>query len=179
MAPEPIDLKSAKRTRQRTTRPRPPAGESAPRNVRDVAEEAAPEPKVRSKRDRDLIAALAQFYGMVGIGLTAAGQGINNPGLAVAGVNVASRGEVTAEAWVDLAENNPAIRKALEGFLAGSAWATVIGGHVMMAAPVALSLRTDTPPAVATLAWNACLTDEAKAAAALFGFGQAEEAPAA
>lgn len=164
MPVEPIDLDA-----KRKIRPRPPTGEAPPRNVRDAAQDAAPDEPKRSPKDRKLAANLAQFYGLIGVGLSGVGQATNNMALAVAGVNIAARGEATAETWLDVAERSIAVRRALEGFTEGSAWAGLIGAHAVMVAPILASVRQDVPPPVAGMIWNGCLTEEAKLAAVAFG----------
>lgn len=164
--PEPIDLKT-----------KPPKGESAPKvkprdagaGPRDAAEAAGPDPKRRTPTDRKLAASLAQFYAMIGVGIAGVGQASHNIELAAAGVNVASRAEESADAWMDLADTSPRVRKMLEGFATGGSWAGVVASTVTIVAPIAVAIRRDNiPEQMSGMILSTCLSDEAKAAHAMF-----------
>jgi hypothetical protein len=174
MPPEPISVKPK-------AKPRPPRGEAKPSakappaGPSDAARDATPEPKRRSPADRKLSENLSKFYGLLGVGMAGIGNATGNVGLVASGVNVASKAEDAAEAWMAMADNSPAVRKALEGFATGSTFAGVIGIHVAMLAPAVVTLRDDTPQGVQALVYEACLSDEAKAAAQMFGAAQAAQ----
>jgi hypothetical protein len=86
--------------------------------------------------DRKLHASLIRFYGMVGVGITGAGMARGDVGLATVGVNITSQAEGTADAWIELSQQNPRVRKVLQGFVQGSAAANLIGAHVGMVVPL-------------------------------------------
>lgn len=173
MPPEPISVKPKAKPRPARGETGPKAAKAPPTGPSDAARDATPEPKRRSPTDRKLAENLSQFYGLLGVGMAGIGNATGNVGLVASGVNVASKAEDAAESWLALADNSPGVRKALEGFAAGSTFAGVIGIHVAMIAPAVVTMRQDTPQDVQALVYEACLSDEAKAAARVFGAAQA------
>lgn len=161
----------------RTTQiPKPPRGESPPRANRpnpsgaggsgarggESSGAAAPTPSFKGN-DAKLHGALVQFYGTVGMGMHALATMRGDVGMVAASVNIVASAEDTANAWVELAQNNAQVRKMLEGFIQGSAVATLVGCHVTMIVPV-LSARKMVPPEVG----NMMLKPEAREAASQY-----------
>lgn len=118
---------------------------------------APPEPRM-TPDDKKLHASLTRFYAMVGMGVTSAGMARQDLGLATAGVNITSMAEETANSYLELAQQSPRMRKALQGFVQGSAAAALIGSHIAMAAPV-LAARGVVDPNIGAM----FLSDDAKA----------------
>lgn len=150
---------------------RPPRGESPPRAARtprsgagsgggsSSGAPAAPRPDFKGE-DRKLHAAVSRFYSTLGMGMAGFASMSGDVGLAASGVNITSQAEATADAWVELAQANPRVKQALQGFVQGSTMANLIGCHVAMVVPV-LATRGVIPGEVATM----FLSDEAKQAA--------------
>lgn len=116
-----------------------------------------PEPKM-SADDKKLHASLTRMYTMVGVAVTGMGMARSDIGLATAGVNITSMAEDTSSSWIELAQQNPKVRRALNGLVTGSAAANVIGSNVAMIAPI-LAARGAVPPPVGAM----FLSDDAKA----------------
>lgn len=136
---------------------------------------AAPPRKAPTGQDAKLHAALVQMYAGVGIGVQGiAMMGGGDVGLAVSGANILSMAESTADAWIELAQQNPKVRATLEGLVTGSAVATLVGCHASMVVPV-LASRGVVPGQVA----NMFLTDDAKTYAAHLAEQQRAAAAAA
>jgi hypothetical protein len=110
-----------------------------------------------SADDKKLHASLVRMYSMMGVGMTGFGQARGDIGLATAGVNVMSNASETADAWIELAQQNPRVRQALNGLVTGGAMANLIGSHVAIVAPI-LAARGAIPPGVGMM----FLSDEAK-----------------
>ena len=115
-----------------------------------------PTPKITGN-DAKLHASLVRFYGMAGMGLRTAGTMKGDLGLATAGVNIVATASDTADAWIELAQQNPRVRKVLEGFVQGSAAANLAGAHIAMVLPV-LAARGVVPPQMGAM----FLSDEAQ-----------------
>jgi hypothetical protein len=93
-------------------------------------------PRRRSSADRRILESLTGMYGMVGAGIAGVGQVQGNAGLLAAGINVTVQGETLAGQWLDLAEEVPAVRRALEGMLKGGAVSVVVMGNAGIALPI-------------------------------------------
>jgi hypothetical protein len=72
---------------------------------------------------------LVQFYGTIGLTVAAVGD-------RQCGIAVAANAEGCAEAWDELAKQNPAVKRVLETVLQTGAFAAVIGAHL----PIALAV---------------------------------------
>lgn len=115
----------------RRTAPKPP-----PRQRAKIGERDAEGDKVRSADDRKLQTELTGIY--QGIGVTVAGIGVakSDQGLAVTGATVTNNAEAAASAWLDYADQNPAVKKALKRFTEASAIGSLVAVHVAMIAPL-------------------------------------------
>lgn len=100
----------------------------------------ASRPRRRNRDDTLILESLTGMYGMVGAGVAGIGQIQGNAGLVAAGVNVTLQGETLAQQWLDLGEQVPAVRSALEGMLKGGAVSVVIMGNAGVAIPVLAAL---------------------------------------
>jgi hypothetical protein len=107
--------------------------------------------------DRKLHEALTRMYTSVGIGMQGVAMMRGDGGLAIAAVNITSVASDTADAWMELAQQNPRVRATLEGLVQGSAVATLAACHVSMVVPV-LASRGVVPGELA----NMFLTEDAK-----------------
>jgi hypothetical protein len=91
---------------------------------------------------------IAQFYGTlgmaaVGIGIATGDAGINGTGQAIV-----MRADTIADAWVELAQKNLKVKKALEQITGATSMGGIIGVHVMVLIPF-LADRGMVPPLVA------------------------------
>lgn len=145
--PEPIDIPGA-------ATERPPRDETTPkakpRASRAKAPPTEPAPKQRTSADRKLADSLAGVYQMVGAGIVGIGQTRLMAGIAsdnaraVAhgnrltnmGVQTVNLSETAAEAWLDVADQNPKVKRALKRFSETSATAVLIGIHFQMLLPM-------------------------------------------
>lgn len=104
----------------------------------DVEAHAAPtgpDPFERDDRPRTptfkkLERQLTDVYVQGGLVLSIAGEDFG-------GKLIARRADLLAGSWVDLAENDPKVKRGLDRFLAGSGWSAVIISHAMIALPIA------------------------------------------
>jgi hypothetical protein len=64
----------------------------------------------------------------------------NNPAMVAAGVNITAQAESVSDTWLELGRQVPAVRRMLESMLTGSAYATLVMGHIAMLAPVGVAL---------------------------------------
>lgn len=84
-------------------------------------------------------------YAMVGVMTVASSQGREDPSLQVLGESITLRAEAAADAWLELADQNPAVKRALIAFAEGSAIASLLTIHFAMLAPF-LAAREVIPP---------------------------------
>lgn len=142
---------------------RPPRDEKGPRTSPRAKTRTVP-PKTDSSdvpkgtprrgQDRKVQESLAASYQMFGGVLTSAGMVRSDNGLVQTGVVVIERSEMLAEAWMDLADTNPAIKVALRRFTEGSA----VGGLILLHLTCAMPLLVDRgviPPTAAAFAMGA------------------------
>ena len=156
---------------------RPPGGESAPKPAAKRKPKAAtggggggssapqstptPEPIKLTGEEKKLHGSLVRFHAMIGMGVQQVGRARRDPNMAVAGVNIVAMASDTADSWMELAQQNPAVKKALSGFVQGGAIAGVAGCYVAMALPIVVATGQ---PQLAPLA-TMFLHDDARAAA--------------
>src|SRR5213596_3078743 len=137
--------------------PRPPRSESEPKNRKPPGDENTaaqdrdtgargpaagrassvrqPSPGTKAGRaDARIRDALANLYGTLGLSVGGIGQMHGNPDLVAAGVNITVQSEPVIDTWMELGEEIPAVRKALESMLTSSAIATLAMGHIGMIA---------------------------------------------
>ena len=113
--------------------------------IEDNATEETPTVKPRAPKraprgdDRKLVENLTQLYSMIGGGVASWGMLKGDVSLVATGNNVIARADDVANTWLELAEQNKAVRRFLEGFTEGSAVASLVGLHLVMAAPFAAS----------------------------------------
>lgn len=118
------------------TEDRPPRAPRTPRSKTTADTPPRDAPRRRSPNDRKLRDALTNTYQTVGTIVAGIGQSNQDAGLAAFGVNVANRADEAADAWMELADQNPGVKAALARFAEGSAVANLIGVHVSMAFPL-------------------------------------------
>ena len=118
---------------------RPPGGESAPKPAAKRKPKAAtggggggssapqstptPEPIKLTGEEKKLHGSLVRFHAMIGMGVQQVGRARRDPNMAVAGVNIVAMASDTADSWMELAQQNPAVKKALSGL---AAWPLMI-----------------------------------------------------
>ena len=110
--------------------PRQPPPGTAPRE--EPQEEQIPrvEDRSRSAKYKKMQNAVEGFYIMLGGAITVmppqmAGQQVKRVGL-----SLAKHSEEIAEAWIDLAEENPRVRAIIESVTGFSGWGKVMGEHL-------------------------------------------------
>jgi len=118
------------RSSKRTT-PKPP-----PRTRPKIGERDAEGDKVRSADDRKLQTELTGIYQGIGVGIGGIGVGKRDEGLAATGAMVVTNAEAAAAAWLDYADQNPAVKRALKRFTEASAIGSLVAVHVAMLAPL-------------------------------------------
>jgi hypothetical protein len=116
----------------------------------------APGPRITGD-DAKLHASLTRLYSMIGVGVTGVGNAKGDIGLSTAGVNILATAGDTADAWIELAQQNDRVRQALNGLVAGGAAANLAACHLAIVAPI-LAARGAIPPQVGAM----FLSDEAK-----------------
>lgn len=181
----------AETIRIKDTENRPPRGEQSPRAKREKHSDSAQDapsrdrdtgsaggsiprsrqsvPNTKAARlDAQIKDSLVNLYGTIGLAIGGVGQTQGNAGLVAAGVNITLHAPDTADVWLELGQQIPAVRRALESMLTGSAIATLAMSHVAMVAPVVAALGL-IPGSFA----EPFMRDEAKQAGALFAQMQA------
>lgn len=159
MTPEPIDISGAKT--------RPPRGEGRPKikpkgddgAQATPAEDFAQAAKPRQGKDRKLQDGLRDLYVQAGLIVDMGHIPLGKPGLHVAAVNIITRAPTMAEEWMDLADQNPAVKEALNRFLSGTSLVGVVMAHAFLAIPVVAAMGVNVP----TMAVLASLSPEAQA----------------
>lgn len=91
---------------------------------------------------------LAQFYSTIGVGAGMFGGNAGN----FAGQLVARRSGELASSWIDLAERDIRIKRAIQSLLQGGAWSGVIFAHVGVALPIAAYLGV-IPEQMSQMVW--------------------------
>lgn len=141
---------------KRTTQQRPPRGESAPKTApKATAPKVDPPKKTRTAADKKLGVSVAGFYQTAGLGLLAMGMNREDAGLAGTGTALIENAETVAEAWLDLADQNPAVKRALVKFTQVSAAGTLVTMHGMMLLPLLADRGVIPPMVAATMAGQA------------------------
>jgi hypothetical protein len=77
----------------------------------------------------------------------------------MAGTVIASKAGVLAESWIDLAERDPRVRRAIKSILQGGGWAGVIAAHVGVALPIAALVGVLPPPVAQKVFMGLMLTE--------------------
>jgi hypothetical protein len=125
---------------EQTTTPRdearPKTGRRSPRASAGTDTPPRDAPRRRVGSDRKLRDALTNTYQTVGTVVAGIGHSHEDAPLTAFGVNVANHAEDAADAWMELADQNPGVKAALARFAEGSAVANLIGVHVSMAFPL-------------------------------------------
>lgn len=123
---------------------RPPRETRTPRAARARAEKEAepkqetPKPKV-TPTNRKLKASVQSTYESVGLLVIGVGMSKQDNGLIGSGQAITTNAEAAADAWLELADQNPAVKRAMQRFAEGSAVATLVTVHVGMLLPLAAS----------------------------------------
>jgi hypothetical protein len=98
---------------------------------------AEPTPKRRTPADRKLQEAVAGLYQTAGMAIIGVGMSRSSEDTANAGAHIVNMAPAVSDAWIDLANQNPQVKRYLQKLGEGSATATLIGLHVAMLAPLA------------------------------------------
>lgn len=137
-----------------TVRERQPAGstsgspEKTKSSGRTPPPAATPRPTAAQKKDEVLKQDLAQLYTLAGVMTSLVRADIGN--------SMVEHGEEAADKWIELAQKNTRVRKALEDLTAASVWGAIIAVHVKMFAPAIAFLPTPEPStAAADASWSA------------------------
>lgn len=125
---------------------RPPKEEATPKTTsrartrstreRTSAQETPAAPKRRIGQDKKTQEAISGVYTMIGGVVTTAGMVREDNGIAGTGQEIINHADTIAEAWMDLADQNPKVKKALQRFTEGSAAATLVALHVSVSMPL-------------------------------------------
>lgn len=118
------------RTRRGRARRDTPAGAGAT---------APPKPASRRTTDDKVRESLTGTYQMLGGTLASIGMVKQDSGLAGTGVAFINSAETLTDAWMDLAEQNPAVKAALRRFTEGSSLGTLIVAHGACMVPLLAS----------------------------------------
>lgn len=95
-----------------------------------------PPRSTRRGDSRKLKEALERFYATIGGGVATAGMFTGNIGMVASGTNIATRSDEVSEAWMELADTNPKVKKFLESFMEGSSVANLVAAHLSMVVPL-------------------------------------------
>lgn len=173
-APEPQAAADALPKPARSSRRRKPRGTSG------TATSPATKPRTRAAGKRrtrvDITKGLTSWYVTAGTAVSVipsprAAEPMNGTVAQVIGLNMASNAQECAQAWAQLADENPAVREVLERVLTVSAIAAVITAHMPILAAAGIATGVVPPQAGAIIA--ALMSEDSPAPA------PAPEAPAA
>lgn len=92
-----------------------------------------PEPRERTRDLARMERQLTELYANIG---TYGGMMTGQKGMLAGGV-IAGNAASLAEAWIDLAERDQGVRRAIQRVLESGGWAGVIGAHVVTILPIA------------------------------------------
>jgi len=92
--------------------------------------------KVRSAEDRKLQTELTGIYQGIGVAVGGIGVAREDQGLMGTGAMFAANAEAASSAWLDYADQNPAVKRALKKFTEASAVGSLVAVHVVMLAPL-------------------------------------------
>lgn len=93
-------------------------------------------PKRRTPTDQRLHDALTGTYQGIGGVVVTFGFQLEDNGLTGVGTGLINQAETLAEAWVELGNQNPKVKKALQRFTEASAAGTVIALHLSVLTPL-------------------------------------------
>lgn len=135
--PEPVDLGND----------RPPRGEPRrPRRRTESKSKSTPstpipetEPRKRTPADKKLAAQIAGLYQMAGATIAGVGMRTGDEGITAAGVQTITISEPLADAWLDLADANPSVKRVLKKLTEASAAGIVVSLHITILVPVLIS----------------------------------------
>ena len=135
-----------------TRRTRPSRAKTAPK-VTDPEPSGSPSedlspptPTKRTPADKKLAASIAGTYQAIGMGIIGIGMARNDGGLAGTGTATVNNAEQIAEAWLDLADKNPSVKKALKKFTEISATGTLVGLHITLLIPLLIDRQVIPEP---------------------------------
>lgn len=154
---------------------RPLDADESPKTRSESPKVETPKPPPRARRGdaKQLRDNLERFYATVGGGVATAGVLRGDVGLVASGTNIGTKAAETADAWLELADTNPRIKRFLEAFMEGSAIANLVAAHLSMIVPIVASQGL-VPEQVGVM----FLSDEAKQTANQFAAAQAAAAAA-
>ena len=123
VAAEPVTPPAKKAPAKKAPAKKAPARRQLRQDMREVAAEAAP-PKGAGRPGNKAQLVEKLTAQLVSLSVAFGGIGIvtGNPAWSADGVSVSRNAHDIAEALADVAETNPAVRKALESTVTGSAW---------------------------------------------------------
>ena len=129
-------------TRPRKPPPAPPVNEPA----EDLPE---PDKRHRTPKLQKLESAVSGLYIMAGGGLSTLPDQVGGQRVKLIGISLAQSADEIAEAWLDLAEDDKRVLKALESLTSFSGWGKVIGVHLIAigtSAPGIVGAMQQPPP---------------------------------
>lgn len=116
-----------------TRKPPPPPPSTADLFDAGMADGDIPEVEKRSRTSKlkKLEGSVAGLYIMSGGAMSTLPEQVGGARVKLIGLNVAKSADEIAEAWIDLAEDDKRVLKALESLTSFSGWGKVIGVHLM------------------------------------------------
>lgn len=121
---------------RRTPPPPPSSSQADPFQPADgagapAAEIPEVEPRTRTPKYKKLEEAMSGIYILIGGGLATLPPQVVPMQFKAVGLSLAGSSDEIAAAWVDLAEDDPRVRKILESLTSVSGWGKVIGVHLI------------------------------------------------
>lgn len=93
------------------------------------------EPGYRTPKERKLQASLTAAYEGLGVGVSLLGVQLQDEGIAQTGVKINGMADITADAWLELAKENPKIMETLIRLTEASKMGVLVGCHIAMIVP--------------------------------------------
>lgn len=146
------DNTAAKEPRPSRARRRPSAAEGFPK-----PDEVKTPPRGDMRKVRETL--IVQYVGLAGI-VNMVGTAREDAGLRGTAVAIVAQAESAADSWLEVAGQNPAVKRALLAFAEGSAFAGLATAHLFMLLPL-LADRGVLPASIAAMAAAATGQDSA------------------
>lgn len=138
--------RARKRPPRKETTPNADAASKGSTGNPETPDLETPTPVKRTPADRKLAASVAGTYQAIGMGMIGIGMRIEDAGLVGTGTATVNGSEQIAEAWLDLADKNPQVKKALKKFTEVSAAGTLIGLHITLLIPILIDRKVIPEP---------------------------------
>src|SRR5208283_2385300 len=119
---------ATRKPRSRSAAPPPPPADDLPGEEDEIPDV---EKRSRSPKLHKLESAVAGLYIMLGGAMSTVPEQVGGERLKFIGLSVAKSSDEIAEAWIDLAEDDRRVLKALESLTSFSGWGKVVGVHLM------------------------------------------------